>query len=85
MKNKLKWKKLDFDNSIIIWVSELKSLGWHLSIAKETTHGYEAFIYYGNGEDIPMFGNGHYFSTLPVAKMACEKWLKDLISLIKKL
>lgn len=85
MKNKLKWKKLEFDTEVSLWVAELKTLGWQFSIEKEKPNQYEIFIYYGIGEDIPMFGYRNYFETLSVAKTACEQWLDEIIQVIKEL
>jgi hypothetical protein len=81
---KLTWKKKKYDN-ILVWIADIKHVGWQFSIEEVDKNTYEAHIYYGQGEDCPLMKNVTYFDSLADAKKACSQWLNDLIVNLNKL
>lgn len=73
---KLNWKKKKYDD-LTIWMAEVKTVGWQFSIEK-TSNGYESFIYYGCGEDVPLL-NGFAAKDLKEAQNICNNWLESTI------
>lgn len=74
---KLTWKKKKFGSDMIVWIAMIKTVGWEFSIEK-TSNGYESFIYYGCGEDMPLL-NGFAAKDLKEAQNICNNWLHNTI------
>jgi hypothetical protein len=74
----LTWKKKQFDD-LTIWMAEVKTVGWEFSIEKLDDGKYEAFVYYGRGEDHSILPNGVYLTSLKEAQTVCNNWLESTI------
>jgi Tfp pilus assembly protein PilP len=75
---RLTWEKKQYDD-LTIWMAEVKTVGWQFSIEKIKEKKYEAFIYYGHGEDHPIFPQGVYLTCLAEAQRVCNDWLHNTI------
>jgi|688.fasta_scaffold1832480_1 hypothetical protein len=75
---KLIWKKKQYDG-LIIWMADVKPVGWQFSIEQIEKQKYQAFIYYGSGEDQPLLRSDIYLTSLQEAKEICNNWLHNTI------
>ena len=80
---KLNWKKYQYED-LTFWMAEIKSIGWQFSIEQVTKDQYQAYIYYGHGEDHPILPSGVIFYDLKEAQNFCNKWLHDTIINLNK-
>jgi hypothetical protein len=78
---KLTWKKKKYDD-LTFWMAEIKSTGWQFSIEQIAKGEYQAYIYYGHGEDYPIAPIVFY--DLKEAQDFCNKWLHDTIINLNK-
>lgn len=75
---KLIWKKRQYDD-LTIWMADIKTIGWQFSIEKINENKYQAFIYYGAGEDQSLLRSDIYLTSLQEAKEICNNWLHNTI------
>jgi hypothetical protein len=75
---KLTWKKKKYDD-FAFWMAEIKSVGWQFSIEEVDKAKYQAFIYYGTGDDQPILPYGTYLTSLKEAQKVCNDWLHSTI------
>jgi hypothetical protein len=74
---KLTWKKRQYDD-LTIWTADVKTVGWQFAIEKNV-NGYQPFVYYGKGEDIPLVFDGFATKNLKNAQDICNRWLQDIV------
>jgi hypothetical protein len=80
---KLTWKKKKYDD-LTLWMAEIKSIGWQFSIEQIAKNKYQAYIYYGHGEDCPILPSGVIFNSLKEAQKVCNDWLHNIIINLNK-
>ena len=66
-------------------MAEIDTVGWEFSIEKIKEKKYEAFVYYGHGEDHPILPEGVYLPCLAEAQRVCNEWLQNTILNLKGL
>jgi hypothetical protein len=81
MKKKLNWKKKKVED-FQYWVAK-GPLGWEFSI-ELNENGYEAFVYFGSGDDVPLCQHIGGFKFLNEVKKYCQTWLFNLIVELNK-
>lgn len=82
MKKKLTWKKKTIDDCDF-WIAK-GPLGWEFSVELTNNGLYNAFIYFGSGDDIPLCQHLDGFDSLDNAKKYCQTWLFNLIVELNK-
>jgi|LakMenE01Jun11ns_1017448.scaffolds.fasta_scaffold9747204_4 hypothetical protein len=76
---KLTWKKKKIYD-LTIWVAEVKSVDWQFSIEEIGDGKYQAFVYFGTGDDQPILPHGAYIiDSLKEAQRICNDWLHNTI------
>ena len=65
-------------------MAEIKSIGWEFSIEEAHEGKYQAFVYYGTGEDEPILPYRTYMTSLKEAQKACNDWLYNIIINLNK-
>lgn len=76
---KLTWSGKKQYDEFSIWTSEVKTVGWQFTIEKIDENKYEAFVYYGRGEDYSILPYGVYLTSLKEAQKICNEWLHNII------
>ena len=81
MKKKLRWNKRQVED-FEYWIAK-GPLNWEFSI--DNNNGiYEAYVYFGSGDDVPLCKQIGGFKSLNEAKKYCQTWVFNLIVELNK-